>query len=412
MEITRRMSNTNFFRAFVLIVVPIIFWRFYWYVGFNHNRTALYSFLLAAVLVLFFFVISVNGKLRRINKSSYYSKYILFFIPIIFVSILNAGLYWGQSVVLTFRAGCFAFIVLYFYLLYTYKLSYEKGLHLILFFSVIYFVLWLYAVSQAPDVVFGNLEEVRDDRGFARIIQLNSIDLVYLVYFISLVKVSTKKEKLKLLWWMLLIVSSILIFYSLSRVVILASLLISVVFLLREKPVYLLLAVVAVLFSYEYIMSNPVVSSLIGLTQEEVGSGSESALRIVEYTQFPQHYPFRIGTFLFGNGSPHVASSYGVYEESLKSVYRFNRSDAGYVGLFVTYGLSSIILFIMLLVRVVKQKVSMRAMPFKLFVIFLFIINISSWEFFTCGIGFMFSLYFLDQDRYYMIEENPSTQIV
>lgn len=411
MDFTRKRSNTIFFRAFILIAVPIIFWRFYWYVGFNHNRTALYSFILAAVLVLYFFVISINGKIRRINRSSYYSKYIFYFIPIVFVSILNAGLYWGQGVVLTFRAGYLAFIVLYFYLLYSYKLSYEKGLNLILFFTVIYFVLWLYAVSQAPAVVFGNLEEIRDDRGFARINQLNSIDLVYLAYFISLVKVSTKKEKLKLLWWMLLIVSSILIIYSLSRMVILATLLITVVFLLRKKPVYLILAVVAVLISYEYIMSNPVVSSLIGLTQDEVGSGSESALRIVEYTQFTQHYPFRIGTFLFGNGSPHVASSYGVYEESLKSAFRFNRSDAGYVGMFVTYGLSSIVLFIMLLVRVVKQKVSMRAMPFKLFILFLFIINISSWEFFACGIGFMISLYFLDQDRLYLSEEIHPSQI-
>ena len=396
---TSRLKLQSVAKVIVLISIPILFWRFYWYIGFNHNRTALLSFLLAAGLLLYLIYLGINGRLRRINRKSTYSVYILLFMLVVLFSMFNAGLFWNQSLVLTFRAGYSVFVLLYFYLLYRFELSFELGERLILFFSTVYFLLWLYAVSQAPAVVFGNLDVIRDDRGFARINQLNSIDLVYLAYFISLVKLSTSSTTKKTVWWGVLIVSFALIVYTLSRMVILATLLITLVYIFRRKPFYLLLAVLFVSFFYGYIINNPVVASLIELTQDEVESGSKSALRVVEYTQFGDYYPFRISTFLFGNGAPHVASSYGVYEESLKASFRFNRSDAGYIGMYVTYGISSIVLLILLLMKVIKQKVSLQAMPFKLFVIFLFIINITSWEFFSCGIGFVISLYFLDIDR-------------
>lgn len=399
MESTQKKPLT-ILNLIVLVLIPLIMWRFYWYVGLNHDRTALLSFLLVASLIVFLAAMSISGKLRTINRKSIYSKYMIIFLVIVFASIINAALFWNQNISLTFRAGYTAFIVVYFYVLYYLNVSNDSVLKLIFFFGAIYLLLWVYAVSQAPAVVFGNLDEIYDDRGFARIANLKSIDLVYLLYFVSLVKVFTKNQRRKILWVAVLIISFFLILYSLTRMVILGALLVTIVYLLRKRPFFMVLSIAVVAAFYSFIINNTVISSLMELTTDEISRGSQSALRIVEYSSFLELYPFHFLTALFGNGAPHIASSYGIFEESLKTGLRFHRSDAGYVGLYVTYGLSSIILFFSLFIKVMKQKVSKDAMPFKLFIAFLFIINISAFEFFNCGIGFMIALYMLDRDNH------------
>ncbi len=403
-----RLNLANVVKGIALVLVPLILWRFYWYVGLNHDRTALLSFLLSAGLILYLVFLFISGRLQRISGKSVYSNYLIALIIIAFISWINAALYWNQTFSLTFRAGNSVFVVIYFFILYTTNITNSGITRLVFFFSILYFFLWTYAVSQAPQVVFGNLEEINEDRGFARITNMKSIDLVYLLYFISLVKVSIKGQTNRVLWLPILIVAFVLIIYSLSRMVILSALLMTVIYLFRNKPLYLFVSIIAVFAFSSYIIDSPVIASLLELTEEEVNSQSRSALRIVEYTQFMDIYPFKIGTFLFGNGAPHVDSSYGIFEESVKSMFRFHRSDAGYVGMYLTYGVTSIIILVSLVVKVIKQKVSQDAMPYKLFVIFLFMINITSWEFFTCGIGFMIALYMLDKDSQSLLEANPT----
>lgn len=398
------VSNKKIGKVITLAIIPLLFWRFYWYVGFDQDKTALFSFLIAVILVVYLGVIWVKGRLNTYLYKSRYSKLILFFLMNVFLSFFTALIYWGQGMVLTFRAGYISFVIIFFFVLYSVRLSYNEAVKFILIFSGIYLVLWLYGLSQYPQVVFGNLEELNNTRGLARISHLQSLDMVYLSYFLSLVNVTLKTTKNKVIWLVLLIVSFLLIIGTLTRMAILSIILVSSFYLFRRRKRYFIVFTVIFIVAFGYIINTEIVSSLMDLSQEEFSSGSESALRVVEYTMFPKLYPFRLGTFLFGNGYPHVLSSYGMYEESLKSTYAFNRSDAGYVGMYVTYGVFCIILFTVLLIRVLKQKVSPKAMPFKLFVIFLYMINITAWEFFRLGIGFMLALYILNKDYNNTIE--------
>ena len=102
---------------------------------------------------------------------------------------------------------------------------------------------------------------------------------------------------------------------------------------------------------------------------------------------------------MFGHGSPHVNSSYGEYEELIKYSYGFNRSDAGYVYLIVTYGVSAILLYLNLGLKVFRQKVNLSTMPFKLYVLFIFFISVAGNSFVSNGVGLAISLYVLEQSR-------------
>ena len=134
---------------------------------------------------------------------------------------------------------------------------------------------------------------------------------------------------------------------------------------------------------------------MINLTDKEINSRQEGGLRMVEYKNVFSAYPFHIGTTLFGNGAPHVLSSYGKYNEYLKSSLKFNLSDAGYVGVYVEYGIAMLIVLFFLLVNVVKTPIPIQYQPYRMFIISLFIVCITKYAFWSYGISFAISLYAL-----------------
>ena len=375
-----------------------MFWGFFWYTGFNPVNIKLIQFVGVLVLIIYLFK---EIFLTKYHRNSY-SRIIRLLIFLIFISILNALVFWDQSPVLTCRAGVSAFVLLYYFMLKKINASYEIIIKLIIIFAIVHIILWLYAVSQAPNVVFGILvDEIGDSRGFYRIIGLNGKDAVYLLYFILLTQFIGFKssKKIKFLFFLIIILLFFIIILSLSRAVILGIMLITIYYIFKKKPVLLILLFILTVWGSDLIMKNEVFSILTTMTQTEFGEGDKSALRIVEYTGFFKYYPWNFLTTLFGHGSPHVNSSYGQYEELIKYSYGFNRSDAGYVYLIVTYGVSAILLYLNLGLKVFRQKVNLSTMPFKLYVLFIFFISVAGNSFVSNGVGLAISLYVLEQSR-------------
>ena len=375
-----------------IFAVPVIFWNCYWYVGFNANYTKLLEFIIALVLLFIYLKDILN------TQKGYFEHDVSLFILSFALSIFTSFVYWEQNPSLTFRAGVTTLSILYFFTLRRRQVDNKNIENICVVFSIIYALLWLYAFYKAPMVVFGNLDEVEDTRGFYRILQLHSIDLVALLYCISLDKISRSSKK-----WIWIIVacgSFALIFLSLTRILLAGIIAVTVVYLLRKKAIIIIL--LAAVFSFggtDYLMKSEIFSGMVEMTKSQIGDKSESNLRMPEYTGAFELFPFHVGTAVFGNGSPHVASSYGQFEERLKAQYYFNRSDAGYVGLYTTYGIFMIIIMLRLLIRVIKCKVPSEYFPYKLFIYFLFIINLTTYTFWSYGIAFMISLYMLDKSK-------------
>ena len=189
---------------------------------------------------------------------------------------------------LTYRAGVSAFVLLYYFMLKKINASYEIIIKLIIIFAIVHIILWLYAVSQAPNVVFGILvDEIGDSRGFYRIIGLNGKDAVYLLYFILLTQFIGFKssKKIKFLFFLIIILLFFIIILSLSRAVILGIMLITIYYIFKKKPVLLILLFILTVWGSDLIMKMKF-SILTTMTQTEFGEGDKSALRIVEYTGF------------------------------------------------------------------------------------------------------------------------------
>lgn len=375
-------------------LIPIIFWNFYWYVGFNTNITKMFVFIFG----LFFLIRYIPSIMRGIHvptRENQYTKLISLFLIVVFISILNAFIYWNQDPNLTFRSGVSIFVfVSYFYFLQK-RPSLEALERTVFLLAGIYFILWLYALSQAPNVIFGNLESVQNDRGYYRILQLAGLDTIVFTYFYCLTHTFSLVGRRKLLVIITTIVCFVTIFLSLTRIIIIGVIACSIFYVIRKKSIlFIVLTMSIVIACSQYILSNEIVASLLDLTFD----ASASDQRAPEYQMAFELYPLHIGTLLFGNGSEHIASSYGQMEAYLKSAYAFNRSDAGFVGIYITYGIMGLILLVSVLWKVIRQKVSVNKYYLKLFVYFIFFVNITAYHFADYGFTLVLALYLLSQD--------------
>lgn len=382
------MRLKNRFKWLVLIGVPIIKWQCYWYVGFNLEITKLLNFIVSFILLVF-----VGGFLLK-NKTKGYDRYVKWMVIIFLISLITSFIYWEQSPTLTFRAGVSFLTLLYYFILKKYKVTEDELFKLVFVFAGIYVLLWLYALTKAPAVVFGSFEELDNNRGFYRILQLSSLDTVCLSFFISLSQ-SITQNKNRIKWIVLSVCSFLVIFLALSRMMVFSILIVSVLFILRKRFVLAVVIAGLLVFGYNQLVQNKIVSEMINLTDKEINSRQEGGLRMVEYKNVFSAYPFHIGTTLFGNGAPHVLSSYGKYNEYLKSSLKFNLSDAGYVGVYVEYGIAMLIVLFFLLVNVVKTPIPIQYQPYRMFIISLFIVCITKYAFWSYGISFAISLYAL-----------------
>lgn len=378
---------------FWLVFFPIIFWQCYSYVGLGTVVPKVLMFVVSLVFLLLYSNTIVKSLYSKHSYRKYIAWIVVFFLSSLFVSFF----YWHQSMLLTFRAGAPFLVVLYFFLLDKKKYSMEKILKLIFVLAILYFMLWCYAVWMSPFVVFGNLDEVSTDRGFSRIM-LRSLDVVCLLYFIALVKVFENKNKI--FWLFVVLFSFMLIFFSLSRMLIFSLCCVTFFFLFRRHFFMSILLVPLLLFvGFKAVKQNQIASILFAMTENQFKYDAASNLRGNEYEGLFRFFPVNPVTMLLGNGTPHVQSSYGQREERLKWSYGFNRSDSGYVDIFVTYGLLMLLVLAILFFKVMNQSVDLQYVPFKLFIIFLYITNITSSNFSLFGVSFMISLYVLESQR-------------
>lgn len=384
-------------RWILLLIVPVIFWGFYWYIGFTTEYIKLIQFIGVLLLIIFLFK---EIFLIKYKKKSY-SFYVRLLILIIFISIINALLFWNQSPDLTYRAGISSFVVIYYFLLKKLNVTENEIIKLILILAIVHVLLWFYALSKVPNVVFGDLDYLQADRGFFRITQLNGLDIVCLLYFIVLSKLigSRTYNKNILFWTSVTILLFVFIFLSLSRIIVFGILILTLYYILRKKTILFFVFTALLIWGSDFLMRNEIIYNFFSMTQNQITEGSENNLRIIEYAGFSKYYPWNVFTTIFGHGSPHIESSYGQHEEMLKYIYSFHRSDAGYVYLITTFGISGVLIYLLLGIKVFMHKNAQSIIPFKLFILFLFFISLTRNGFVEFGIGLAISIYILEKNR-------------
>lgn len=402
----------GFSRYLMLIITPIIYWSCYHYIGIPSTLVKFTAFAFNCFLILYLFQFVF---LKKYSYSSY-SFLLKAIIVLMMLSLLTPSLFWGQSLLLTYRVSAWNFVFLYYFLLLKLRVSSEEINKLLFLFFGIYIFLWIIARINAPTPIFSEDEEISNARGTFRII-IDSFDIVCLLYFYSLTRIwkshnktSISKSRINVKMFIITLLSFFFIISNITRTVLVMIMTLTLVFLFSHitllKKIGILLTVVILyhLLSVkvsDYIERNAILSSIVELTKYQLSNPTieNSSLRLIEYKIGFMDYPQNLITFLIGNGLPHPYSEYGKYEQSLIDKFKFNRSDAGYPAIFVTYGIIGLILFVSLFVKVFRQRTSKNFISYKYYVILIASINFLQDATTWYAVATSMAIYMLEMDR-------------
>lgn len=369
----------NFFELFskrrnIIFFFILLFWFIfkigvYRYVGFPQavKLSIIVKFLSAG---MFLFCIK---DILRIKKYKYTS---LIAINVI-LSFLISIFLWDASPYYSVQAQGTSVGLLYiivYFALRKWKVEKMTVQYVLITLSIIYLLCWGYSLYKMPEMVFGidrdnNYGEIVEERGFYRLFIPGNISPILSFYFLGIFLNKKKKWGLFLFLVMLLIV-----ILHVGRQIIIWTVIISSIMIFvhyRKSIVYFLFSIILGYISLQFIAEEvPAVSAMIELTDEQ-GKYFEKDIRVKASKYFIFDYPHNFVTTMLGNGVPAVGSElYRIEQHAVRKGYY--QTDVGFIAMYCNYGIITIILFVLLLIKVIRLKVEPNYEYLKYYIYFLY----------------------------------------
>lgn len=376
---------------------PLLLFQFFGYVKIPSDLRKILCYGSVAVLLVYVFPTIFNNNLYKIR----YFLIIKFLVLLSILSIFVAQIVWDQSILLGFNVTSPMLGIAFYFFLIKAKPSYNDIKKFIITYTIIYLLIWIYAWTQAPYVTFSpsdSEELLNDSRGIFRINIVGRLFLVF-TFFYGLNKWIVDKENKNLV---LSIICFVFIVFQVTRQLILFPAVIGLFYFFRSyKYKWIVFCSIGLIYFTSSIAINlnedSFINSLFSMSEQQIESNkSEDDIRLRATKFFFNDYSPNFITDFFGNGVPHNKSSYGKYVSKLNSSYGYYLSDVGYAKMFVINGLLGLVLYLILFIKVIFQKVSREWYFAKLFILFMFFSNIGAdWYAKPDGIILMSICFFL-----------------
>ena len=309
-------------------------------------------------------------------KSSYNNKFtfpILLLLMAIIMSSMSCYIFWGQDFITTIKAVTFLMSYVLYFLLSVLKIRVRDVEKIIMFLGISIIAVYFISFVFYPRVIFRYSFFVElSHRGFRRIIPYG----IGLLFFFSFYSINQYLIKRKLSWLIVYFVTLIFTVMSLTRTLIGVSFVLSALFIIR-KISYLKKVIVATIIVLSFYLISQVSYFQIMIHEtQETGQNLGNNIRVRAADYYLHEFSPNIFTKIFGNGEPSGNSHYGnfvVYE--LERRHRYFLSDIGYIGIYVTHGIFSVIALLILFLRVVRIKVPEQYLYAKYFLYFAFTVS-------------------------------------
>lgn len=306
---------------------------------------------------IFFPLVFIIGILswRKIYSKCTQNKVIFFFCILIILSIITSYVFENQSPIDSLLAlYSFIAIIPFYYILKVSRIKEREIVKVLTVLSFIYIAINMFQ-QVLPIYLFGSRsgEEIRF--GLNRYsIWGDRLCIIPLFYYLSLWMKSLKRKYLLVVLFMF-----VGIFFQLERIL-LASVSIAILLMLflgkKEKKTmkYYLILFFLISVPFFFFSSNESkigTEKMIERTNKEIDEGDNN-LRYLSISYYLTEFNNTTPKFLFGTGVPYKDSSYGKKIESIED-YGFFRADIGIFGDISTYGLISVIILAIILIRLI-----------------------------------------------------------
>lgn len=347
------MSIKNEFHNNLKVCIVLILFILMSYQCYTFLEFQPYFKLMKGLSILILIFISIGGLLEFRNVRFRTELFIVINVCItMFISLPSEGL------------STAVYYVPYLTFLFPFYLIAKRpslsALEKILFYTAaIYLLCWIYQVLNAPHLIFvgDNVDMAGDEsRGFLRFYIPTKEHLAFFVFFFLALYNKTGK----FIWLFFAFGAFVLVVLHVMRQAIFWTLVMAVAYYLvankRNLKRNAIFIAIIVLFSYYIIFDMMVVNELNLQTLESIGSNSNNGadfnnIRFEAINHFLKTYNQDLIHFLWGNGLPRQHSEFSnQLAASARNGYYI--SDIGFVGLYVNFGIISVILYVYLLYRI------------------------------------------------------------
>lgn len=397
------MNSSRLMKLVILYLFPFLHYLGFRYIGFNLTILKALYFVAIPLMTLY-----IANTLFQKKQSVLFNKMRTITL-LIFISIITAFLFNGQSISLGYRATAPILGILFYF--YLNKANFTiKEIECFIWINVcVYLFLWLYALSQAPIPIFtvDQDRQLNDDRGIFRIAIMNRA-CIMMALFYSVNRWIVIKKKIFLV---LSILMFVLIVFMTVRQYIVISVFVVTFYLFKKIRYIWLYAIMGLLLLNFVSISIPkdsILGRLIELSERQAidNKYGETNVRILEYEYYFLDFPQNMVTSLLGNGVPHSDSSYGLKESKLNDVKKYFRSDVGYANLYLLIGIIGVLVVFQLMYYSIKYKVNNEMVYAKMFMFYIALANIASAAF-TFDILFVcIAVYLIDKSKLQMSLSN------
>jgi len=223
---------------------------------------------------------------------------------------------------------------------------------------------------MAPTFVFGDVgKDINDNRGFFRF-SVPGPAFLHLGFFLTIAKYIDQKKTKWIVFSALLFLTIIL---HVTRQYIFWAFVVSFFFLtvnmkLWKRIVFIVFVAALLVYAFQNV---PIFQRLSQLTEKQYARSQNHRedVRVTSYRLFLFQFSPDVFTTVFGNGAPHVDSSYGRLVTNLKDKGLY-MSDVGYAQIYALFGIIGLASFIGICYRVLRQKVPDKYLYAKMYIIY------------------------------------------
>lgn len=362
----------------IVALFPLVAFQFYQYIGIPRilERMCFHA------MYLLVFLITLKELFKR--TTSIYHRVVKYIFACFIISSISAFYFWEQSFLSSYIAYINTFSgYMYFFILYRIKPAPSFVIRIVIAYAVMWMMAYCIAFVSLPNIIFGDPELDWDmSRGFYRIKILGG-GFVFLAYYMAINNACDNKGKK---WGVWALVLFCIIVLMLTRQLIATTVILTTSYLMTKsfkslvKLAILVVAIVMLILPQIASQTDTPLNTMYELTMTQIVENDvEEDVRLKGVEYFLTEFPNNFVTTILGNGYAYPDSSYGKWELRHCFMNAYIRADIGYIGLYITYGILGVVVFLAMFYYSFKAKLPSGMLYIKLFMIHIAMANVLSW---------------------------------
>lgn len=378
-----KLNKRPKYQYFILYGLPLLIFQLFQYREIPAIILKMSGFIAPVLLFIITFKFLCNRKYKH-NEIPNIIKWILIDVLIVY---FMAYFFWEQPFLNSYRSSIWCLNLIYFFLLLKYKFTEKELIYFIIIFSIINILLWIYALTQAPQVIFGRIGDSDDiahysnNRGLFRISILgrNLVTLLFFFFFVKMFK-GRKIIHFFISFILLIYICSDLTRFNIASV--LLTLICYVVFIAKKEVKSILFTISVLFLSIILIYSiwGEQIEILLNLTANQfkgkLSSNNDGMWRAREYIYFITEFNTNPFTYILGNGFAN-SSSLQILLDRIKVLKMYFLSDVSYMQIFISMGLIGLFLYLKLIIKAISLKTDASLIYVKLYLLYALVSNLT-----------------------------------